>query len=271
VTVGIGIVTGEGVVIAADSRTSHTPPGHIARVLSDYTHKVFQVESSALSTYGGAFVNGKNVAGHLAEFAALHNGSNLDAHQCGDELVNFLGPRIDADIATLPAPLPANTIVLGFLVGGYGNANAELWEVTFPQKTCLQLGGPGCCAWRGQTDVIGRLVKGYDPVAIEEMAQKHNLIAERQALQPALEDLEYQIAFDGWNLQDAVDFAVFAVRTTIDTQRLTMGLVGKPNDPSWPGVGGPIEIAVVTARDGFEWVQRTRLVGERAAGVAEDL
>jgi hypothetical protein len=34
-------------------------------------------------------------------------------------------------------------------------------------------------------------------------------------------------------------------------------------------VGGPIEIATVTPRQGFGWVQRTSVQGERPAGVAE--
>ena len=38
---------------------------------------------------------------------------------------------------------------------------------------------------------------------------------------------------------------------------------------SWPGVGGPIEIATVTAAAGYRWVQRTLVQGERPAGVAE--
>jgi hypothetical protein len=33
---------------------------------------------------------------------------------------------------------------------------------------------------------------------------------------------------------------------------------------SWPGVGGPVEIATVTAMGGFDWVQRTTLRGERS-------
>lgn len=59
--------------------------------------------------------------------------------------------------------------------------------------------------------------------------------------------------FNAMPLQDAVDYAVHLIRTTIDTMRF---------EPKYPSVGGPIDIAVVT-RDGFQWVQRKQLHGER--------
>jgi hypothetical protein len=71
------------------------------------------------------------------------------------------------------------------------------------------------------------------------------------------------------NLQDGIDLAVLCIRTTIDVQRLTLGPLAIEPDFSWPGVGGPIEIATATATGGFRWVQRTTLQGERPAGVAE--
>jgi hypothetical protein len=61
-------------------------------------------------------------------------------------------------------------------------------------------------------------------------------------------------------LQDAVDFAIVLIRTTIDVQRFTNGFKGQPG--KFPSVGGPIEIAVID-QGGFRWVQETKLAGER--------
>jgi len=58
--------------------------------------------------------------------------------------------------------------------------------------------------------------------------------------------------FNAMPVQDAVDYAVHLIRTTIDTMRF---------EPQFPSVGGPIDIAVVTP-DGFRWVQRKELRGE---------
>jgi hypothetical protein len=86
---------------------------------------------------------------------------------------------------------------------------------------------------------------------------------------PLLEACRYRIPFDSMNLQDGIDFAVLCIRTTIDVQRLTLGTLATAPEFSWPGVGGPIEIATVTAAAGYRWVQRTVVQGERPAGVAE--
>ncbi len=68
--------------------------------------------------------------------------------------------------------------------------------------------------------------------------------------------------------QDGVVVAADS-RTTIDVRRLTLGTVAMAPEFSWPGVGGPIEIATVTATAGYRWVQRTLVQGERPAGVAK--
>jgi 20S proteasome alpha/beta subunit len=59
--------------------------------------------------------------------------------------------------------------------------------------------------------------------------------------------LRYDIRYDLMSLQDAVDFAVFIVRATIEAQRFNQG--------SLMGVGGAIDVAVVTP-DGFRWLQK---------------
>ena len=91
----------------------------------------------------------------------------------------------------------------------------------------------------------------------------------RAEIEVELDACGYRIPFDSMNLQDGIDFAVLCIRTTIDVQRLTLGPFATAPEFSWPGVGGPIEIATVTAQHGFGWVQRTSVQGERAAGMAE--
>jgi hypothetical protein len=52
-------------------------------------------------------------------------------------------------------------------------------------------------------------------------------------------------------LQDAIDFAMFIIRTTIDMQRFSDGTLG--NAGSFPTCGGPIRVLSVT-RGGVEWI-----------------
>ncbi|TFH65071.1 MAG: hypothetical protein E4G91_03795 [Candidatus Zixiibacteriota bacterium] len=61
---------------------------------------------------------------------------------------------------------------------------------------------------------------------------------------------------DKMYLQDAIDYARFLIRISIDFQRFTDGTKEDPG--SIPGVGGDIDIAVVTP-SGFEWVSRKNL------------
>ena len=68
-----------------------------------------------------------------------------------------------------------------------------------------------------------------------------------------LDSLRYDIRYDLMTLQDAIDFAVFIVRATIETQRF--------NQSSIQGVGGAIDIAVITT-EGFRWIQHKELRGE---------
>ena len=54
------------------------------------------------------------------------------------------------------------------------------------------------------------------------------------------------------NVQDAIDFAIYAVRTTIDTMRFE----ARPKN-----VGGPIDVLLITAQ-GSRWIQRKELHGQ---------
>jgi hypothetical protein len=58
--------------------------------------------------------------------------------------------------------------------------------------------------------------------------------------------------FAAMPLQEAIDYAIHLIRTTIDTLRF---------EPRFPTVGGPIDVIVVQP-EGMHWVQRKELRGE---------
>lgn len=271
-TVAIAVVSADGVVVAADSRTTFQIGENApTRVLSDYSHKVFQAGGNAITTYGWAFLLDRNIAGHMAEFAQQDGVNDLSTDELANRLATFFGDRFNRHIAegrdAAPGP---DQIALGMLVGGYVDGRGKTFEVLFPgaqvQPRNDSVDNPGA-AWRGQTDVISRLIKGVDMNALSVSAEADGKIGHVKELTQTFAGIEYLIPFQAMNLQDAVDFAIFLIRTTIDAQRLTYGILRSPG--SWPGVGGPIEIATVTATDGFHWVQRTQVQAERKAGEAE--
>src|SRR4029453_14108775 len=134
-TLAVTVVCQDGVVVAADSRT--TLANHrMLRVGSDYTHKVFESGRVAIATYGEAFVLGRSVASHMAEFAAREAGNCDHPGPPPLRLAEFVGDRYDQDVTEALDVSDPRVAELGFLVGGYDDAGVgEAWEVTLPDRT----------------------------------------------------------------------------------------------------------------------------------------
>jgi hypothetical protein len=258
-TVAIAVTVADGIVLAADSRTTGEVGG-VHRVLSDATDKVFQVGKRAVATFGFAFLENRNIAAHMALYTVDRADPNRTVRELAEDLVSYFQPKVQA---TQAAGSPAGDEVLGFLVCGYDDAVGLVYEVALPNgrvsELCRTDTMPGA-VWRGQTDVITRLVQGVDWELLAYVAVASGLDAEFTALRPALEQLSYNFEFDAINLQDAVDLALLAIRSTIDVQRLTFGTAA--GTPTVPGVGGPIQVIVVRAGQA-DWLQRTALLGDR--------
>ncbi len=119
--------------------------------------------------------------------------------------------------------------------------------------------------WAGQTDVLARIVKGYAP-EIENLDFVKEALAQPGAKQGEiggqLNRLEYIINWDIITLQDAVDFCVLMTRTTENIQRFSDGTALAPGGIA--GVGGGIDIAVITPEKGFLWLKKKKLKAENA-------
>lgn len=108
--------------------------------------------------------------------------------------------------------------------------------------------------WVGQTDVMVRIIKGYAP-EIENLNFVNEALTHNQAdTQAQLNQLEYIINWGTITLQDAVDFCTLMTRTTESVQRFSDGTLLIPG--GIPGVGGEIDIAVITVEDGFRWLKQ---------------
>lgn len=111
--------------------------------------------------------------------------------------------------------------------------------------------------WLGQTDVVTRIVKGWDPRIFSLNFASE---ATKQVTQPEIEKqlngLEYAINWGAMTLQDAIDFTVLIIETTSAIQRFSDGIQLDPGDI--PGVGGPVDVLVLTP-DGAKWVQKKEL------------
>jgi hypothetical protein len=135
------------------------------------------------------------------------------------------------------------------------------YSVFVPRGITLEKDTQLCGAmWCGQTDVLSRIVKGYAP-EIENLDFVKEALSDDQASTiEQLNKLEYIINWGTITLQDAIDFCVLMTRTTESIQRFSDGTSLSPG--GIPGVGGGIDIAVITPEKGFTWLKKKMLKAE---------
>ena len=155
----------------------------------------------------------------------------------------------------------ANLEQINFLVAGFNKDNShEVYICYLPggiqkkrdSKTKnLEYGAN----WLGQTDLVNRIIKGFDPriFNIKSINQLTNTISIEQ-LNSEFGYLEYSIQWGTMTLQDAVDFSDLMIKTTSAIQNYSDGIQGEPGD--MPGVGGEVDIAVLTKKNGFTWLNK---------------
>ncbi len=140
-----------------------------------------------------------------------------------------------------------------------GNIPGEISQKRNSQEKGKEYGA----SWIGQIDVTSRIVLGWDGrmFALPFVQEAIKNIGEEKVVQQ-LRGLEYQISWGTMTLQDAIDFCTLVIKTTEAIQRFSDGIAMDPGDI--PGVGGEIDIAVITRDKGFVWVKKKNLkVGDK--------
>jgi hypothetical protein len=153
---------------------------------------------------------------------------------------------------------------LQFILAGYNkDKSTEAYMIYVPGATdqardSRKQGKEYGAGWIGQTDVVTRIVLGFDPrlQGIPLVSEAASKIGE-PAVQQQLRGVEYSIQWGTMTLQDAVDFCQLAIETTTAIQRFSDGVLMDPGDMT--GVGGPIDLAVITYDKGFIWLNRKHL------------
>ena len=144
---------------------------------------------------------------------------------------------------------------LGALVGGYSPDDplAEEWEFVIPHDTTpRRVREPKAfgASWRGIVGPFTRVYRGIDPHIRQHFLKKG--ITEEE-----LDQLTAPFVFDGMPIQEAIDFVVFILQTTINVAKFEAGA---------SSCGGPLWVALIT-RDKFQWVQSPKW---RIRGLPED-
>ena len=250
-TLAIVIHVPEGVVMASDSRQSiaiegKTPDGKdlpkIDIVNSDNVYKTYLLSRKdrndqpifevGISSYGQDLLGGISIASHIKRFAeeALTDGD--DVTTIPKKLVEFFRKNFpNADT--------------GFHVAGYKKEGkisiphvylCHVAQNIFNDRKNVKPDGSLThgVTWSGQIDVISGI---FQPSLFPGTEGK------------PLTMYKPPIIWDAMALQDAIDFSIFAIRTTIDTIRFQ----ARPKN-----VGGPIDVLVITP-EGANWIQRKEL------------
>ncbi len=154
--------------------------------------------------------------------------------------------------------------MINLLIAGYNeDGSHEVYMCHIPgeiqrKRSSAEKGKEYGATWSGQIDVVSRIVLGFDGRIgninfIRESTQKLG----QNEINKQLRNLEYVIQWGTMTLQDAIDFCVLMIQTTSAIQRFSDGIRGNPGDI--PGVGGPVDVVVITPNQGFVWINKKKL------------
>ncbi|HPO68166.1 MAG TPA: hypothetical protein PLE40_00215 [Candidatus Pacearchaeota archaeon] len=153
---------------------------------------------------------------------------------------------------------------INFLVAGYNkDSSYEVYVGCIPgeidkKRDSKEKNKEYGASWVGQADVVSRIVLGWDGRIgnikfVNEAIQKYG----QEEINNQLRNLEYVIQWGTMSLQDAIDFCVLMIQTTSAIQRFSDGIAADPGD--MPGVGGAVDVAVITPDKGFVWINKKKL------------
>jgi len=245
----------EGIVMASDSRQSitiegKTPEGKelpkVDTVNSDNVYKTYLLSLKdkegkpifevGVSSFGQDLLDGISIASHVKRFSEEKLTDEDDITTIPKNLVDFFRKLFPN----------ANTgfHVAGYKIGKEGEVSepyiyyCHVSQNTVERKNVKSDGNLNYGAtWSGQIDVLTGILQ---PTLLPGLEGK------------AVTMHKPPIVWGTMALQDAIDFSIYAIRTTIDTIRFQ----ARPKN-----VGGPIDVLVITP-DGAKWIQRKELKGE---------
>ncbi|MFA5368939.1 MAG: hypothetical protein WC303_02940, partial [Candidatus Paceibacterota bacterium] len=142
------------------------------------------------------------------------------------------------------------------VVAGIDNdLTGRAYSVYIPKGVVLEKDTKtGGVMWIGQTDVLIRIIKGFAPEIDVLDFVKEAKTKDKTATEKQLNQLEYLINWGTMTLQDAIDFGILITRTPESIQRFSDGTFLSPGGIT--GVGGDIDVAVITPEKGFVWLNK---------------
>jgi hypothetical protein len=224
--------------MAADSRLTLTIPrtapdgqNHtISITTSDSARKLFLAPNNiGIATCGAADIGGVPIAGFVESFMV---------EKLKEQKMNVEDVARELNIYFVNLGVRPGTI---FHIAGYVESATSLDQTLYlvdpAVGTCIRLNGVDQqgANWGGEIDVLQRLL---------------NDVALTQTAGTSIPLPPYNVPFEFFTLQDAIDFAFYGIRSTIDTLRF---------QTREKTVGGPVDVLVITP-DNSRWIAQKQLV-----------
>ncbi|MGH2619282.1 MAG: hypothetical protein ACRDHG_01760 [Anaerolineales bacterium] len=217
------------------------------------SRKLLQVAEKPIGvmSWGAGNIGLRSIEGLLREFSKQPGLEKIRTVQdTARALSEFLRGIYETEFPKIPVEQQPG---IGLYIAGYSKNEefAEEWEFTLPAspepKEVRPKGGFGS-SWRGIDIPFTRLYFGFDPRLSEALVAKG---VDRDLVNQVVSQAGHQVqaVFGAMPVQDAIDFAVFVLRTTIGYVNIDLGA---------PSCGGPLQVAIILPQSGFTWIEQPK-------------
>lgn len=209
----------------------------IETINSDFVYKTFLLadQRTAVSTCGESMLGKINAASRVKKFEEEKLKDKDDVVTVAQKITGFFAEKFPgANVNFHVAGFRKESGISVPYVFGCHIARNEVKRLNAKSGTDEVIYG---ASWGGEGDIMARIFSAYG-------VQTNNETAEQR--------LKAMVVWDAMPVQDAIDFAIYAVRTTIDTIRF---------QARSKSVGGPIDVLLLT-REAITWIQRKQYAGQ---------
>jgi hypothetical protein len=263
-SLGVVLKGHEGIVLAADSRVTLQAQDLISKTVLavnyDNATKLLTFAKQpfvAAVTYGAAVIGRRTAHSLLPEFEVelpacdRGEGERLGVAEFAKRLSGFYLKQWHS---VMPKDYQGPDMT--FVVGGFDKDEpyGSVFLLEIPSSPAPVPRSPGTefgITWGGQLSIASRVVQGFDPALLPIIKSRLNLSDSvmEQLTAELMAQLSLKIPFDVLPLQDCIDLSTAMITSTMVFQDLAVGV---------RGVGGPIDIVVVT-RKGVRFLRQKEL------------
>jgi len=215
-----------------DPQGNMSPP--IPIVSSDFAYKTFLLDRQqvGISNFGEAFLGRIPTDAHLKQFEEEILSDRDDVESVASKMLNFFKSKFpEADTSFHIAGYKKRGKISEPYIYHVNIKRSELMRLNFRKEQNQITYG---ASWGGEGDIVLEIL---NPIWVKDA--KGNYVEVQKP----------PIPWDAMPIQDAIDFSIYAIKTTIDTMRFQ----ARPKT-----VGGPIDVLLITP-EGARWIRRKEL------------